>query len=882
MQSEAMSLIRSRDGDGDRLVESVHAELSGRPSSAHTTMNVNKPFVSLAKLQLPVSSRLLPSACCPDKDLVITISPQNGKDHVSLWKMQGSKKWEVDVRSDSVRNESIVDLAWSPDGQAIALIHHPPRVTIHSIQDGREEHLPPFVDQLSESARLTSVWWFKDEREKVDSIPDILKRGLDISGSAHSVIKHLPLLDPVSDNSRALTATQLFSFQSASQMSKTSDLPQAIASWPTLPSDLLSASIQPADIADPEKLKSDDPKVNSILVVSDDAGYMHCFLDGSYPLGAISSGARSTTASLWKDLNNPILFAHQRSQMGETTLYPTRVELPLLNTRVPRDLARISTTARELLWYTMRVLDEMHVAWLGSGTQIGAREPGIRWLESLDDLQAQLGASVADSTTSLLDLTLLLLVGRSSEPVSDYIGSGEQMSERGLQKWESTVVEALVKLRDFSELRVAPACQRLHLLLEEILGWSQLPRTYGACELKKGDISRAMMMTSRAICSASWLSAAARRELSRFKEFMKWLRFEIGNASPVADPQSQNQLRHDVLEVNEYLTTGLVKSEIDAWFRGGVPSFLPQDLGVPDDKQNLSAAIERARSALRDPSQTAWAHPVEYRNLSHLDKNLHALIRDLAGQCQNIFARAASATARAARCQPPSMSHQLGSAPHEPEEHVSYVIRERNVEHNQGSTEWAQYIAAYDPLGGDGTDLCVLRVVYNPTIQSAVVTVGAAMLQCSGTEIGNDGRYVILDFDFFDDDSLIIVYRVNGAAGTTQGTTTVATVVYSDLDYQGVKPVDPLGELSREQLIAHALEERKVGQIAAVLMPIRRSYVLAGCISGEASLALNGRIGRRVACVLDCKEGVLEVLDIEGESDDEEWDEDDDSDGEET
>ena len=63
-------------------------------------------------------------------------------------------------------------------------------------------------------------------------------------------------------------------------------------------------------------------------------------------------------------------------------------------------------------------------------------------------------------------------------------------------------------------------------------------------------------------------------------------------------------------------------------------------------------------------------------------------------------------------------------------------------------------------------------------------------------------------------------------------------------------------------------------------MPIRRSYVLAGCISGEVSLALNGRIGRRVACVLDRKEGVLEVLDIEGETDDEEWDEDEDENGE--
>jgi anaphase-promoting complex subunit 4 len=47
-------------------------------------------------------------------------------------------------------------------------------------------------------------------------------------------------------------------------------------------------------------------------------------------------------------------------------------------------------------------------------------------------------------------------------------------SKQGIQKWESSVTEAIVKLRDFSEKRVAPACQRLHLILEEVLGWSQL------------------------------------------------------------------------------------------------------------------------------------------------------------------------------------------------------------------------------------------------------------------------------------------------------------------------------------------------------------------------------------------------------------------------
>lgn len=90
---------------------------------------------------------------------------------------------------------------------------------------------------------------------------------------------------------------------------------------------------------------------------------------------------------------------------------------------------------------------------------------------------------------------MYLVTGRPSDAVSDFIGSGEQMSERvaisfpfnvtvkfeinncneqGLQKWESTVVEALSKLRDYSEQRMAPACQRLHIVLEELLGWSQL------------------------------------------------------------------------------------------------------------------------------------------------------------------------------------------------------------------------------------------------------------------------------------------------------------------------------------------------------------------------------------------------------------------------
>jgi anaphase-promoting complex subunit 4 len=89
-------------------------------------------------------------------------------------------------------------------------------------------------------------------------------------------------------------------------------------------------------------------------------------------------------------------------------------------------------------------------------------------------------------------LTWLLTTGRASKPLEDFLGGGEQMSERvgmliiagfcwhtqramqGIQKWESIMSDALIKLRDYSEKRLVPACQRLQLVLTELQGWRML------------------------------------------------------------------------------------------------------------------------------------------------------------------------------------------------------------------------------------------------------------------------------------------------------------------------------------------------------------------------------------------------------------------------
>ena len=104
----------------------------------------------------------------------------------------------------------------------------------------------------------------------------------------------------------------------------------------------------------------------------------------------------------------------------------------------------------------------------------------------------------------IFDLTLLLTTGKPSSAFAEFNQSGDltsgrvrvaffsdlhfhdagrgpllihPFSDQGLQKWENAVTEALIKIRDDSEKRIAPACQRLHLILEEVRGWSLLCAT---------------------------------------------------------------------------------------------------------------------------------------------------------------------------------------------------------------------------------------------------------------------------------------------------------------------------------------------------------------------------------------------------------------------
>ncbi|KIJ21731.1 hypothetical protein PAXINDRAFT_165137 [Paxillus involutus ATCC 200175] len=835
-------------------------------------------FATLATLQLPSPCRLLSSACCPDKDLVVLISRLGGHDRMSLWKLQGSRKWEVDIGTDDV-SAMVTGLAWSPSGQTIAVVHDSARITLHSVQDGRVERslsVPLPVSTPQVTYKVAGIWWFPGFHPSPSGIiPDIFKRNGVKTGSALSILKILPLLDHLKESDENVTATDLFAFQGTQTRIVPQQLtPKIINQWPSLVPSLEDASIGTFSPIDSAHSKLEETRAStrayededSLLVLIDERSVLHCFLDGSYFIGSVTLTDGLPSATLFKHATEPLLFLHpQNPDCGplSTGMQPLSVDIPLLATTKVRDFARLSSAARELTWYLMRVLNEVRESWFGSESITGARDIGIKWVQALEKrLREQYGQQ---NPNVILDLTSLLVTGSGSEGLMDFITSSEQSSERTLQKWDSSVTEALTKMRDYSTVRIIPAFQRLHIILDEIRGWSHMPQ-FILFGLNADDLGSCLRMIERGIFVSSWLAAEARRELGVFKQFLSFIRHETIVANPSTEPHPNPD--HDILEVNGYLMSGLMVSQIDRWFTGSAPQFDPGDLSyspqTPSSSKTLDEALQLAHAALQDPSQTAWQPNIPSVEFSHLDRNLDALAQEMASWCQRIFAQASQAAARSATVSADggAIPTQVLQASPASSKGVCHFARQRVASNHNEPDRNLQYLAVH--INSEGRPLfCLSRMPYGRYVAGVHEDVVVTLLESSVCE--NDDKagadIDILDAEFFDDETIILVYQAKG----TQGPIFVATVNYRTLRYQTLQSEGYVSGPARKDMIANVLERWKEGHVPCSPIPITKSRRLSACRNGSVSLAVNGRVGRRIVCILDGDGMTMEVLDMEGD-----------------
>lgn len=124
------------------------------------------------------------------------------------------------------------------------------------------------------------------------------------------------------------------------------------------------------------------------------------------------------------------------------------------------------------------------------------------------------------------------------------------------------------------------------------------------------------------------------------------------------------------------------------------------------------------------------------------------------------------------------------------------------------------------------------------------------------------------------------------------GAASIATVGYSDLIYEAIELKGYVNELAREDVLLEVQQRLSDGQVGGVrrlsdeacgsdglmIVPFLFSLVLCMCRlfsragwrgarGGPVTLSVNGRAGRRVACVLDEAGLALEILDMEGDAD---------------
>lgn len=184
-------------------------------------------FSHLGQFYVAPGSRIPPGACNSEKDLIILVQRSESRDILSLWRLQGTKRWEIDVIANHDTAGRVRGVTWSPEGKTMfplstsetdrigstgnrfAVGHDAGRVTIHRIQDGLEishslAKVHPF-DGVPHPNRVPGVCglaWVKmplsrfwSQNESTDPPPEIYPRGYDSPGSGHYLLKSLPKID---------------------------------------------------------------------------------------------------------------------------------------------------------------------------------------------------------------------------------------------------------------------------------------------------------------------------------------------------------------------------------------------------------------------------------------------------------------------------------------------------------------------------------------------------------------------------------------------------------------------------------------------------------------------------------------------------------------
>ncbi|OAQ33214.1 hypothetical protein K457DRAFT_122904 [Linnemannia elongata AG-77] len=556
---------------------------SPTPMQHHTSAQqeaTQNTFYPYSESQVPISHKL--EAWCPSADLIALV---NNDNKLELYRLSWRIHWSVTVKAPAPSNSSrpgthtawnriggalqhprmgtapakVLSLTWRPDGKAIAVGLVEGGVNIYDYRDGSLiSCIQPANSGSVHCLKWTDIYLGRPNHSSIFGTNNTQK----------STFKALPMLSPIPPTSAQQQMMERTMFNkkflggAGAGGSKSGPGPE-----------------EGCSVLDEET----SPIMNALLSGDDRGRFMLRLFEG-FDMDAVSlldllrihgtkdhlGGLDILKADVQLDLSEINIIARGIHVRDESGLEPSQ---QLLQVTLNSGLLDNHSHEIRMLGLHKRPMKNL-LQYLNDGLQVmktDYKKISIMAEDCVESLQKSLTSNDV-TTTPTYEFIQMLLTGRPSESMEQYLQ--QELNTHDLKRWDKSVKAAYKNLQRVAFESLLPACERLMVILSDLLGFSRWTEQYGPLRLDEVLVYNCIIIVGDFMGVIEELFQAIKVEMKQFSEFENWLEQVLEKLHPPArgpdDPADEGQKDFppvDVKGVSQYLKAGLTNNGLERFFQ---------------------------------------------------------------------------------------------------------------------------------------------------------------------------------------------------------------------------------------------------------------------------------------------------------------------------
>ncbi|KAI1781496.1 anaphase-promoting complex, cyclosome, subunit 4-domain-containing protein [Hypoxylon cercidicola] len=679
------------------------------------------------ELRLLSESRLDPQP----RDGLLTYNPSvelyagtAGSKTLQIWRYNGQVVAKSSQRGEK---DSVETIRWKADGQFLAVGWSDGVVRLMGLESNKAVHQMPVCEAAK--SKITCIGWARNiagKRLKSTSTTtsatweDAVSRDLFPSDKEVAVDLDLP---------RELTFLEV-----ETALPKLSPLPASGGSGDDSFVFTTRASLeflfQPFAPHDSDNV--------DVMIVGTNDGQIHVSIYDSFVIGTfkynlpLSSGEGAPLQlchhASHSDLSTHILVFKPSAEAKAKTIYLVPIDLTFIHSS-PENLSLLAsktTTLQKLLRYVKQVQMHMMHEWQST------RELPTRFLNSINETLRESGNYGEMDIGQAMYHSVV--TGHTFAEVREWLV--DQLAERGHKRWDKAVVSGLQALRRLVHENFLPALERIGIILSRLLGIARFHESKAEIGFTSAQITRIMDIVSCLMLVGNKILLVVMEELELFQSFSIWLRHEI-------DKLASSSMSEELTEKEATMEHGKILAYIQQYMRASPLRHYLNNV-LADHSESGRQQAESGSSLLELLSKQ-----LKKQDAGQPDESPFAQIEFLCGyfesRAEDIFEGIAEAEKRSVRFgQPSAIEIESGISKFDV---VMSAISDLDTSHG----------VTYTALTANENESSVYVFRTTMSVLNGISGSVATSISCM---ILGDGK--ILDLKFLNDDSLLVLWSVEG------------------------------------------------------------------------------------------------------------------------